>query len=107
MTDRYIYLVSWSPEDEEFVATCVEFPSLSWLDADDIEALRGIKRLVRGTVEDLEKNGEPVPEPLAERVCAGRFVVRVPPELHRRLATEAAEANVSLDRYVSAKLAAG
>src|SRR6266702_1587496 len=30
-TDRYTYRVSWSPEDEEHVALCAEFPSLSWL----------------------------------------------------------------------------
>lgn len=34
---RYTYRVSWSPEDEEFVAICLELPSLSWL-ADAQEA---------------------------------------------------------------------
>jgi len=31
-------------------------------------------------------------------------MVRVPPEIHRRLAVEAAEAGVSLNRLASAKL---
>ena len=30
-TARYSFRVTWSPEDTEFIATCVEFPSLSWL----------------------------------------------------------------------------
>lgn len=106
MVDRYTYRLSWSPGDEEFVATCVEFPSLSWLDANDIEALRGIKNLVREVVADLEANGEAVPEPLSERTYSGNFMVRVPPALHRRLSIEAAEAKISLNRHVSAKLAA-
>lgn len=29
--DLYTYAVHWSAEDREFVATCAEFPSLSWL----------------------------------------------------------------------------
>ena len=84
--DHYTYRLSWSPEDGEHVATCAEFPSLSWVHEDEIEALRGIKRLVRVAVEDLRPSGEPVPEPLADKEFSGRFMVRVPPEQHRALA---------------------
>lgn len=105
-TDHYTYRVSWSPDDEEFVATCAEFPSLSWLDADDVEALRGIKQLIRDTIADMQASNEPIPEPIAERKFSGNFQVRVPPELHRRLVLEAAESRVSLNRYVSHKLSA-
>ena len=55
-------------------------------------------------VADLEANGEAVPEPFAVRSFSGKFVVRVPPEVHRELALEAAEAGVSLNRLASAKL---
>jgi predicted HicB family RNase H-like nuclease len=105
MVDHYTYRVSWSPEDDECVATCAEFPSLSWLDKDPVEALVGVKQLVRDAIEDMRANGEQIPEPIAERSYSGKFVVRVPPELHRRLALEAAESHVSLNRYVSHKLA--
>ncbi len=43
-------------------------------------------------------NNEAVPEPLALRPYSGKFMVRVPPELHRQLAIEAAEsASASTD----------
>jgi predicted HicB family RNase H-like nuclease len=61
--------------------------------------------LAEQVVADLEASGEPVPEPLADRAYSGRFQVRVPPALHRRLAIEAAEERVSLNRLVSTKLA--
>jgi predicted HicB family RNase H-like nuclease len=38
------------------------------------------------------------------RQFSGKFLVRIPPELHRRLTLEAAEAGVSLNRLASAKL---
>lgn len=38
---RYTYRVTWSVEDGEFVATCVEFPSLSWLAESQSAALQG------------------------------------------------------------------
>jgi predicted RNase H-like HicB family nuclease len=58
---QYTYRTEWSPEDGEYVGLCAEFLSLSWLDPDPQEALRGIKRLVREVVADMQQNGEPVP----------------------------------------------
>lgn len=102
--DKYSYRVLWSEEDAEHVGLCVEFPSLSWLAATPEEALSGIRSVVAEVVADLQANQEPIPEPLAIRHYSGRFMVRVPPDLHRRLAMEAAEAGVSLNRLASAKL---
>jgi predicted HicB family RNase H-like nuclease len=50
-------------------------------------------------------SGEAVPVPLAERRYSGEFRVRIPPQLHRHLATEAVEQGISLNRLASAKLA--
>lgn len=107
MTDvkHYAYRVVWSAEDGEHVATVAEFPSLSWLHADQAEALRGLVDLVAAVVADLEANGESIPEPIAERRFSGKFNVRVPESLHRELALAAAEAGVSMNRLVSDRLA--
>lgn len=105
--DRYTYRVTWSEEDEEYVGLCVEFPSLSWLAAEPEAALRGIREIVSEVAADMRAAGEPVPEPIALRAYSGKFMVRIPPEVHRRLAMEAAEAGVSLNRLASAKLGGG
>ena len=63
-----------------------------------------LRQLVADVVADLETSGELVPEPIALRQYSGKFIVRVPPEIHRQLALEAAESGVSLNRIVSAKL---
>jgi predicted HicB family RNase H-like nuclease len=103
--NHYSYRVNWSTEDREFVGLCTEFPSLSHLDRDQSTALSGIIDLVRGVVCEMEANGEKVPEPIAEKEFSGSFQVRVPPDLHRKLAMKAAEEKVSLNRYISFKLA--
>jgi hypothetical protein len=105
MADHYTYRVSWSEEDGEHVGACAEFPSLSHLDADQVEALLGIRGLVADVVADMRAKGEAVPEPFGERPYSGKFQTRVPPELHRKLTIEAAEAHVSLNRLVSSRLA--
>ena len=102
--DRYTYRVTWSEEDEEYVGLCTEFPSLSWLAGTAEAALKGIRRVVADVVTDLEATGQTVPEPIAVKSYSGKFMIRVPPELHRQLALDAAEAGVSLNRFASAKL---
>ena len=103
--EHYSYRVIWSTEDEEFVGLCAEYPSLSYLDENRIAALNGITELVKDVVADMMENGEKVPEPISHRQFSGKFQVRIPPERHRMLAIEAAEQNISLNRYISDKLA--
>ncbi|MFE4543423.1 type II toxin-antitoxin system HicB family antitoxin [Arthrobacter sp. NPDC056727] len=104
---HYRYSVAWSPEDEEYVATVTEFPSLSWLDTDKEEALRGLERLLQEVVADMAENGEEIPLPFAERKYSGNLKVRVSPEKHRQLAISAQEQGVSLNRYLTERLIAG
>lgn len=101
---QYTYRVTWSEEDDQCVGLCAEFPSLSWVDATPEKALRGIRKIVAEVVADMQANREPVPEPISRRHYSGKFMVRVPPEVHRKLAIEAAEEDISLNRLVSAKL---
>jgi predicted HicB family RNase H-like nuclease len=104
--DHFTYRVTWSQEDGEHVGLCVEFPSLSWLAGTPEAALKGIRKMVAEVVSDMRKSGETVPAPLAEKHYSGEFRVRIPPDVHRTLAIQAAEQGVSLNRLASAKLAA-
>ena len=76
--------------------------------AADKELEQRTRKLLEGfldVVDDLLNSGEHVPEAFADRHYSGEFKVRIPPELHRRLAIRAAEEHVSLNRLVSARLA--
>jgi predicted HicB family RNase H-like nuclease len=99
--DHYRYAVQWSPEDDEFVATIAEFPSLSWLASDQVDAIRGLEVLVQQVIDDLVAGGETVPEPLSERSFSGRLNLRVSEGLHRKLALEAVQHQTSLNAYAS------
>jgi predicted HicB family RNase H-like nuclease len=102
--DRYTYRVTWSEDDQEYVGLCAEFPSLSWLAPMPEDALKGIRKVAADVVSDLQANGEAVPEPMALKQYSGKFMIRIPPELHRRLTIEAAEAGISLNRLAGDKL---
>lgn len=104
---HYTFRVTWSAEDNEFVATCLEFPSLSWLAPSRNQAIEGLEQLLAEVVDDMLDGGEKVPEPYAERKYSGTFNVRIGEHLHRDLAMHAAEQHMSLNQFVVKKLAAG
>lgn len=106
MSERhYTYRVEWSPDDAEYVGLVAEFPSLSWLEPDPVAAITGITNLVAEVVADMVANNEHVPEPLSERRYSGKIALRLSPDLHRRLTVEAAEQGVSLNAWISQRVA--
>lgn len=103
--DRYTYQVAWSEDDNEYVATVAEFPSLSWLAETRRAAEDGLVGLVGEVLTDMAESGETPPEPLGQRTYSGKFNLRIPPTLHRALAMEAAREGVSLNQLATVKLA--
>ena len=104
INDHYTYRVTWSDEDNEYVGLCAEFPSLSWLAKTPEATLKGIRNVVADVIKDMKASGEEIPQPLAHKNYSGKFMVRVPPEVHRNLAIQAAESGVSINRLVSSRL---
>ena len=102
--DRYTYRITFSEEDNEYVGLCAEFPSLSWLADTPEAALKCIRKLVGEVLEDIQKEGETIPEPIACKKYSGKFLVRVPPSVHKKLVIQATEEGISLNRLVSSKL---
>jgi predicted HicB family RNase H-like nuclease len=102
--DKYTYRVTWSEEDNEYIGLCAEFPSLSWLADTPEKALKGIRKTVAEVISDMGENNEKIPEPIACKRYSGKFMVRIPPHIHRKLAIQAAESGISLNRIASSKL---
>ena len=73
--ELYTYRVDWFEEDQEFVGTVAEFPSLSCLADSSLDALSGIQQVVLQAIDILEEEGKPVPEP---------YRLRQEPPMHTR-----------------------
>ena len=71
------------------------------------EALRMIEGAMRGWLESEIEAGSPIPEPRVEETFSGKFVVRVPRQLHRLLVESAESNNVSLNQFINVILAHG
>lgn len=53
------------------------------------------------------ERGNAIPLPSFPEEYSGRFVIRIPPSLHRTLAERAKRENMSLNQYVTLRLACG
>jgi len=102
--DKYTYKVTYSQDDKEYVGLCAEFPSLSYLEPNQTKAFIGIQELVKEIVKDMKKENEAIPKPLSTKQYSGKFMVRIPPDVHRDLSILASENHISLNRLVSSKL---
>lgn len=65
------------------------------------EAFKNIREAMELWLEDALEDGAEIPEPVPEEEeFSGKFVVRLPKTLHRKLARNAHRENVSLNQYV-------
>lgn len=58
-------------------------------------------------IEQSYEDGSEIPLPRTEEDYSGKFIVRIPKHLHRRLVDTARRENVSLNQYVESILSAG
>lgn len=50
------YDVHWSEEDQGFVATVSEFPSMSWIEETPDKAITRLRNLVRETLKEMQQD---------------------------------------------------
>lgn len=101
----YLFSIVWSDEDDAFVARVLEFPSLAAHGPTSEDALGEIRTLVEDVLDELIEGGEPLPEPLSRKQFSGKLNLRMPSTLHRELSIEAAREGVSLNQWITIKLA--
>lgn len=104
LVDKYTYRIEWSEEDNTHVARCLEFPSLSAHGPTVKEALSEIEFVVDETLKWMREEKEEIPEPLGLKKFKGNLTLRVPPEVHKKLAIKSAEEGVSINQWIISRL---
>jgi len=104
---RYLKIVEWNDEDGCFIGSAPPLIGQCCHGKDDTKVYAELCQIVEEWIEILEKDGDPLPEPLGAKKFSGRFVLRVEPALHRRLAAKALAAGESLNSYCTKTLVKG
>jgi predicted HicB family RNase H-like nuclease len=96
---RYLKIVEWSDEDACFVGSAPPLIGPCCHGMDKTKVYAELCRIVEEWVEIMEADGHKLPEPLAAKKFSGKFVLRLEPALHRRLAAKALAAGESLNTF--------
>jgi len=104
LIEKYTYRVEWSEEDNLHIARCLEFPSLAAHGRTVGAALREIEKVVEESIKWMKEENEEIPEPFGLKKYKGNLTLRVPAEVHRRLAIKSAEEGVSVNKYILSKI---
>jgi predicted HicB family RNase H-like nuclease len=96
---RYTKFVEWSDEDDCFIGRCPELMLGGVHGSDEAKVYAELCEAVEEMIALTAKEGHPLPEPLSNKQFSGKFVLRVEPALHRRLAAKAVGAGESLNTF--------
>lgn len=107
-TRHYPLDIFWSEEDKGFIAEARDLPGCSAWGETEEEAAREARDAVASWLAAAKATHRKVPPPtvaLPVESYSGKFLVRVPRDLHARLARDARKQGVSLNQYVVSRLA--
>ena len=102
---RYPKLVEWSDEDECFIGRCPALFLGGVHGKNEADVYRQLCRTIEEWVEILHKDGVPLPRARRSAEYSGKFMVRVAPEVHQRLALKAMSSGESLNSVIARALA--
>jgi predicted HicB family RNase H-like nuclease len=103
-TAHYTKFVEWSDEDQCFIGRCPEIMAGGVHGQDEAKVYAELCQAVEEMIALIHADGHALPEPLAAKKFSGKFVLRMEPALHRRLAAKALAAGESLNTYCASAL---
>jgi len=104
---QYLKFVEWSDEDETFIGRCPALFDGGIHGRDEARVYRELCEAAEEWVRVLADDGTELPQNGSAQKFSGRFLVRVDPALHRRLAAKARLAGESLNTFVGKALSRG
>jgi predicted HicB family RNase H-like nuclease len=101
---RYMKVVEWNDKDGCFVGSAPPLIGQCCHGKDEAKVYAQLCRIVEEWIEILETDGKELPAPLNAKKFSGKFVLRVAPDLHRRLVAKALASGESLNSFCAKKL---
>jgi predicted RNase H-like HicB family nuclease len=105
MTHHYPIEIFYSEEDAGYVATLPDLPGCSAFGETEADALSAATDAKEAWIDAQKAAGNPIPLPAESHKFSGKFLVRVPKNLHAHLSHAAQRQGVSLNQYVLYRLA--
>jgi len=102
---RYLRVVEWSDEDRCFIGSAPPLLGQCCHGDSEEEVVKQLRVIIDDIVAMMLKHGDPFPPATAGKKFSGKFLVRLPPELHEKAALKAFARGESLNEFVADALA--
>ena len=102
---RYLKIVEWSEEDRCYIGSAPPLIGQSCHGKSEAEVLSQLQAIVEEWVATLLSDGRPLPVGTVNRKFSGKFLVRISPDVHKKVALKAMARGDSLNEFVSHALA--
>ena len=97
----YLKVVEWSEEDRCFIGSAPPLIGQCCHGQSEAVVLAQLQIIVEEWVTELLAHGKTLPAATANRSYSGKFVVRVTPEVHKKVALKALARGASLNQFVA------
>ena len=101
LSARFPRLIEWSNEDGVFVGSAPPLVGQCCHGKTDADVATQLATIVDDLVQDVLDGKMPAPKGEPGRVYSGKFVVRIPMALHKKIALKAQSRGESLNQYVA------
>ena len=102
---QYIKIVEWSEADGCFVGSAPPLIGPCCHGSEEAKVYAELCKIVTEWIKLLNEDGQPLPAPTAGKKYSGKFVLRVDPAMHRKLALKAQAEGESLNNFCAKALA--
>jgi len=101
---RIVYPVN-DESGKYYVGRILEFDGCMTTGESSEEVFSLLEEAMEGWISVKLEHKDPIPEPVDTENYSGKFVLRLPVSLHKKLAVEAKVEGISLNQYIMYKLA--
>src|SRR6266568_2337459 len=98
------YHISLRRDEGDYFAEVDELPGCIADGSSPNQAIKNLRQAMKSWMESRLAAGLQMPEPRSTSAYSGRILVRMPRDLHRKLAETAASESVSLNQYIVSAL---
>lgn len=99
LSDRYLKIIEWSEEDGCYIGRCPGLMIGGVHGSNEIEVYKELCEVVEEWLQIHAEEKIPLPAFTASKEYSGKFMLRVPSDLHQRLAIKAMLEGDSLNNY--------
>ena len=105
-SNNYLKVVEWSDEDGCYVGTAPGLMIGGVHGKSQEKVFQDLCKAVEDAILTMQQTGKPLPPETANRNFSGKIALRIPPELHKKLAIKAGQNGESINKFIQEQLEA-